>query len=570
MKKALIAIGVDRAGHFPALRGAASGAEQVGEWGREQGFETTVFSDADGKVVGPEEIFEAISKIVESRTCSQLVVFFSGHGVLRAPDCELWLLSEVGRNPNHAINVNGSISLARQCGIEHVVIISDACRSLAGTLQVSMVDGYRIFPAYRSNNTPPEVDVFYAALPGDPALEVPADDANERHCGLLTECMLTALRGDVQTVIETVMTEGGAPQQVVASRPLKQHLAHAIPQAAQRVSIALSQRPESRVESALPKFLATIEHGAGGAAAEGPHSPPDLTEPAAARGSLEWRQEHLMRPRWGKPLPKRVLNTEMRRLVAAMDNRETGMQTGFHVIGGEIALICEIGRDQKTWRGIDGPSIEIRGEAARTLYLRFKNGTSTLVAAMPGFVGTLIVEGGRIVTINYTPSAMRDPHNDYEYLGEELEMRRAYVAVAARQGSFRLPQATLAWDSARYLRLLKRMDPTLGIYAAYAYHQAGDLNGIRSIYRFMQADRQLIPFDVAMLAMAGGRREQVILDYLPGVPMLSQGWSLLGEMKQLMPSFLLEAGRHLEPSLWTTFSKKGSAILERHFSGYFL
>ena len=53
---------------------------------------------------------------------------------------------------------------------------------------------------------------------------------------------------------------------------------------------------------------------------------------------------------------------------------------------------------------------------------------------------------------------------------------------------------------------------------------------------------------------------------MPGVPMLAQGWSLLGNLTETMPKQLLEAGRYLEPSLWTTFSGKGSAILERYLS----
>ena len=556
MKKALIAIGVDRAGHFPALRGAASGAEQVGEWGRAQGFETTVFSDAGGKVVGPEEIFDAISEIVESRTYSQLVVFFSGHGVLRAPDCELWLLSKVGKNPNHAINVNGSISLARQCGIEHVVIISDACRSLAGTLQVSMVDGYRIFPAHRSSGKAPEVDVFYAALPGDPALEVSADDADKRHYGLLTDCMLTALRGDIETVIETVKSADGVQKHVVASRPLKLHLEDAIPRAAEAVSVALFQRPDSRVESALPKFLATIDAGAERAIDVAKTA---LTEPEPDRGSMQWYRKVLLIPKPGRPLPREALNAEMERLMAAMDDHQTDMRTGFHIKGDEVEAIYVIKQNQITFRG-NGPSILISGLEPGALYLRFKNGTSSLLSVIPGFIGTVIIEDGRIATVNYTPSAAGIPMRNYHY----LDMRRSFVAVAARQGSFHLPDTTAVLPS--YLRFLRRMDPTLGIYAAYAYHQAGDQQSVRGVYQHMKDDLLPIPFDVAMLAWAGTDQEQSVHKCMPGVPMLAQGWSLLGNLTETMPKQLLEAGCYLEPSLWTTFSGKGSAILERYLS----
>jgi len=68
------------------------------------------------------------------------------------------------------VNVPGSIWLARNVGIPHVVVISDACRSRPNTSRLSQVQGGVIFPNESPRTPRPAVDVFYAALPGDPHL----------------------------------------------------------------------------------------------------------------------------------------------------------------------------------------------------------------------------------------------------------------------------------------------------------------------------------------------------------------------------------------------------------------
>lgn len=77
-----------------------------------------------------DEIFDAVNEIVRSASTDQLIVYFAGHGVLINRN-EHWLLSEAPRRANAAVNVSGSVELARFCGIRHVVFISDACRTVA-------------------------------------------------------------------------------------------------------------------------------------------------------------------------------------------------------------------------------------------------------------------------------------------------------------------------------------------------------------------------------------------------------------------------------------------------------
>ena len=119
MATALVAIGVGKTnGEFHELKGAAQDAKEFHDWGVAQGFDCVLLADADRKV-RVADVYEEINTFVGKGIYSQIVVYFSGHGVLQAPDCELWLMSGAPDNPNEVINVCGSIQAARSTGIEH-------------------------------------------------------------------------------------------------------------------------------------------------------------------------------------------------------------------------------------------------------------------------------------------------------------------------------------------------------------------------------------------------------------------------------------------------------------------
>ena len=59
---------------------------------------------------------------------------------------EYWLLSGAPDDPQEAVKVASSVALARYCGIPHVVLVSDACRTAAESIQAQNVEGSSIFP----------------------------------------------------------------------------------------------------------------------------------------------------------------------------------------------------------------------------------------------------------------------------------------------------------------------------------------------------------------------------------------------------------------------------------------
>ena len=98
-------------------------------WAKRQGIGTVkVFTDEAGAVdVGA--IKRAIREIVDAGNVEQLLIYFAGHGV-NIQRNEYWLLSDAPRDSNAAVNVRGSVQLAEDSGISHVVFISDACRPM--------------------------------------------------------------------------------------------------------------------------------------------------------------------------------------------------------------------------------------------------------------------------------------------------------------------------------------------------------------------------------------------------------------------------------------------------------
>lgn len=571
MRTALVAIGVDKtASAFPRLNAASLGAQQMADWASQRNISHTLLTDQGDSKVRFADVYDAIHQFVQEGVYDQLIIYFSGHGVLIAPDCETWLLSGAPDNPNEAINVAGSIANARTCGIEHIVVYSDACRSIPSQWRSAMLTPGTVFPVHQPRAPAPEVDAFYATLPGNPAYELPPDQASEAYRGLLTSCLIKALDGQIADVIVDQQTH-----RVVPARPLKLYLTQAIPAEAAKVSIKLSQSPDARVESALPKHLSQLERIPDQPTIPRPSDERVTDIPPGLKRTIYEMQKRVLVSGWRHRSvslhqiedPENVV-ASMNRILEAKGQLWFRTKTGFSIRGAHVksALVtgttCSVFSEEgaaqvcvdENYYYRDFPEVYDH----RTALIRFTDGSGVVLAVLPGYIGTVVVESNQVVTVNYTPALGTWKHDDYEAVADGLEQRRAFVAVAARNGVFRLDKAERAAD---YLRILKRVDPTLGIYAAYAYAQVGNSAAIRSVFEFMSREPEPVPFDVAMLALQ--HDEMPDLNYAPGLPMLTQGWMSLGRLESLMPDVLKRARQYLKPSLWTTFTEEGMNIIER-------
>jgi hypothetical protein len=157
----------------------------------------------------------------------------------------------------------------------------------------------------------------------------------------------------------------------------------------------------------------------------------------------------------------------------------------------------------------------------------------------------------------------------YEYEAKRLDELHATVATAARFGVFRIegPKAarnSTAAQMADRIRLLKGIDPTLGLYAAYAYADAGLMEQVRSVRGYMRGDLGVDLFDVAMLSGdLSGKPPGDPRGPYPFCPMLSQGWALLRVKDVRLQEDVVPVRDHLRPGLWTTLDREGMTIAEK-------
>lgn len=193
-----------------------------------------------------------------------------------------------------------------------------------------------------------------------------------------------------------------------------------------------------------------------------------------------------------------------------------------------------------------------------------ENGRSIPVAVIEGFVAQLIFKDGYLFTVNYTP--VKSNSFNYSQFQEKKEMiiqKRNLVAIAANNGfnyedTFKkIDFGKLSYDDAgSFLRYGKALDPSLGLYAAYAFRETGNFDKIRSVYDYMILDNPVVPFDVAMLA--GKLDETSTASFCP---VMSSGWAYRDLYEKFINKEILEATKYLEPGLWTTFSVKGTELL---------
>ncbi len=604
MKRAAICIGVDRAGSMDPLRAAAKGARDFANWAEHQECDTTLLIDTHSPVA-LTGVFDAVRERVDAGTYDQLIVYFSGHGILQAPDAEYWLLSSAPDNPNEAVNLYRAIAEGRNSGIPHVVFVSDACRSSVSGPPLSGVTGGGIFPNRPYGLESAEVDVFYAARPGDPAYEVPGDKASSHWRGLFTHSLLTAVASPRPDWIEII--DDADQRAVITARKLKPFLEKIVPEGIAEIDLLLNQQPVVRVETALPKFFAVVDtqsvNSPSLSSPPSPDSPSPRTSPspvpAPSRSApLRWLRDHFSSPfrhsrrraraseatrheaqahaevervrQSALPLERArlveaTLQGEVQKLVRTRGRDHFETQTGFTVFGVRSVRADAAGWQASTVPQSDDPDVvHIRLSDGDLLHgpgsivLAFDGGTGSVLPILPGFIGTIVIERGRTISVNYVPSANNWRFFEYEQRRDELERMKAVTAVEARNGRFVIANQSAA-EFASHIRQAKGIDPTMGVYAAYAYAQVGRYADAYGVYTHMSDDIELpVPFDVLMLARR--HRPDAHARYAPFAPILTQGWSLLTANDPLHEAIHHQLRPHLVPSLWTTLDPAGVEI----------
>jgi hypothetical protein len=570
--RAGIFVGVDKAGDLTPLKDAAAGAKRIYEWALTQGItdpsHAKLLTDGGGRKVTPDLIYDAIAAILNGAGVDQLILYFAGHGVNIARS-ERWLLSDAPARSNAAVNVSGTVELARYSGIPHVVLISDACRTAAEGIQAQGVTGSEVFPNETRSERAKPVDQFYACLLGRPAAEIKdPKQAAASYSALYTEALLEALQGNPSDLFEA----DAPPDTALYLRPrkLEEYLEAELPRriSARNLASQVNQEPDAIITSERT-WLSRIEAASLPKAAPTPRPRlKKLAPEASARativagdsigkdtgfpwGDLDLGDLYRSRSKDIHSFSRTVVRL---RESFGPDHMET--QCGIKVRGATIVEAFAARARAQIGQQRDVVFVDrIAGRAANVL-LRFEDGTGTVIPALHEFLTALTFDDGELTDVSYEPSENSWRWNDYQSRASELRALRALAASASQHGRFDLDGDNAA-TIARRMQVVKGVDPTLAIYAAYAYHDLQMTGRIQEMMEFMLGDLSVTFFDVALLAR---RLVDKGIGHLPitGIaPLLSQGWALLNANRVKLPPALDGIQRFMRDSLWSLFDAEG-------------
>jgi len=568
--RAAVVIGVNKTGNLPVLQAAVSGAKSVAAWLTDEGFDVTLIVD-DTQPVTASAIKQAVTALVDRGTLTQLIVYFSGHGMSFGYN-EYWLLTGAPDDGNEAVSVMECWELAHKSGIPNVIFISDACRSIPD-YNASLVRGTLIFPNRRLLPGSPrsEVDRFLATEPGAPSFEVRF--AADNYAGIYTSTFLDAFRNPRTEMMRTI--DG---KSVIPNIMLQDFLLKEVPLRFSNVDLQHTQYPDSRIESRDNNYIGRALGSPTPVAASNLPRKATIRDVAdhqldlsgvATTSSLRNFSPQVLE----QAASDSGFHAAQKSILEAKSPESFETKTGFAINGAGVRAALAAGEsvaDIVSPGGPDQPAL-VRISQARdrpaTVGLMFEDGSGTVVAALPGFIGTLTVDNGRIISVTYLPS--RSSYRWSEYAGDRkrLDELRALVSTAAKFGVFRIEgtrdeKTNAARRLADQIRVLKGTDPTLGIYAAYAYADANLTEQVQSVRAFMRGDLETDLFDVALLAdTISGKRIEGPNDVVPFCPMLTQGWQLLRVKEVSLLERVEKARDDLRQALWTTFGPRGMDLI---------
>jgi len=275
---------------------------------------------------------------------------------------------------------------------------------------------------------------------------------------------------------------------------------------------------------------------------------------------------------------------ELRLPDPSIDHFETAM--GFVVSGDGVTGVATVGSPESSHAEVVVPGgrtgdpglVRVSSPHAISVLVVFQSGRVAILAALPGYVGHVIVEADGIANVSYVPSTNHTRYAEYRHRRAELDRLRAMVALAVDRNTFRVSSKREATGLAERIRVDKAIDPTLGLYAGLAFAQAGNDAQIVRLLRHMRADLHADLLDVRLLAGRSVRDEagsgERLVTMVPCCPMLTQSWHLRPTRNMVSDATIPWGDPQwaaLRPflcaSLWTTFSADAHVALSELFPG---
>lgn len=622
MRRAALLIGVHRTGGgLPRLEAVGPGVAAVARWARAQGF-TDVLEitdmpdgDEDAAEVTLLGVQKALRELMRNPP-EQLLVYFAGHGV-NIGHTEHWLLSGAPDFTTEAVSVDATKTHAAYSGARHVVIVSDACRTAASGIAMQSLTGGSIFRNADLITSKGWVDVFLACGLGDPAYEARSANPDTPYAGVYTSVMVDALYGQFEQALDyETDPDAAGPVGLIRPWPLQDVLDVEVGRRLARLveDLNLSQTPEATITSRGDKVWVSRLPGHRPRTDRRPTPPrgePTDFEPpdsgsqirggpvggpvgvsgrnfaAQLRAALD---RQLTDP--GEELPRLLVpdaatgatRSERRAWRGA---RQVAEPPGYYELLSARPFVVKNDRirrrppdprrsrlDQSPWwGGTPEPVIEPsrtttgrgrrgRGAGGGEVAVRSSvvdlGDTLVVLPEIDGYLGVISSDPGNMIDVGYEPRQDSARFDDYLGRVDSLRVLRALLVAGLRSGTLRLRHDT-AEQLATEVLVGAGVDPSLALYAAYAFHDLQRDDLLHLLLDRMANDLGAVLFDIALLAGVLGA-ERRIAPITPKIPILRRGWVLFEPMGVSAPPEVTALIRYLQPATYTQLSP---AALER-------
>jgi len=619
---------------FPYLDGAIDAARTIGQWARKSGFadsDVIVLTDEGDALVTEQTVKDAFATLLPSNSATDhLIVSFAGHGQTGiSDDITYWLMSD-SLDQGYQIFVEQMRRQLYNYGIRHLTIFSDACRAIAMTQDLRALEprsGVQL--RHAAPNPAIQVARFNACPDATKAFMVRDPKSAARGKCIFSGVLAEALWGRVPDAIDN---------NVVDSASLGRGLYAAVTARAQAYGLDLVPGgnpvfdkliyfdqaappgppdpdlspwpPANGVETAS----AGAESGSGsnGAGAifaslpgldnftlsEGPAASVLSSVGSTISAAVAVARDGLKSVTRG---PKRraadrrakAEQVELTRAVAVRAGRQVQAETLGTTLrdvtaraGGKTVQLITDSPVKQIWfdtaigLNATGQTLFTLPETAGQLLVQFTDGLYAPVWHYPGLSCTIVRDSHGVTALSYHAPGRADPG----------------TAVAA-EAIKRMVTGQLSAEAidalAADLRNDKHVNPVLGSIAAYCYDITGDLDSIRRMAWYYDANQQAAPYDLIFLAtlLNDGRTADV-----PAVPedarrphsgpawlwsktsarrvriagrcpWLTQGWDFLESadiVERAMTRNLIDLRAHLQPATFTTFdAEAGRAAVTR-------
>lgn len=593
MRRGAIVIAVSKTGDLPFLAGAEAEATVVAEWLVGEDYDVSLLTDKSGtKSVSGTEVEDAFERFVTlPASYDFLLVYFTGHGAFYGRS-DHWLLTEATKRSTDIINVREAQAAAEVSGIPNVVLVSDCCRTpeenVFRQMAMSGISGFPLHPEIDRRTT--DVDTIECGA-GQEALELRLADSvgDERRASALTEAWRRSYRTSDPNSIAVIETQAGQVK-VVPNRRLpdliEEHLFDVLDEADKSGSLIMDS--DVRVISRDNVFIARAE------------SPPPTMRGTKTRrpttDTIADRSERVLRSSEPVKTATELFSnseTASARLEAYKPNLQLrlGFESGCgFVLPGQDVLRVSMSDPNVPWATADEPDpdpamydstgvqfwhdeqsgaqvVRVWPGNATSVVITLRDRRSMVLPALAGFIGHVVVDDEGVQGISWVPSEYDWRHDFYQMRRAELDTLRAAAALAINANRFVVDDDEAA-SLADRIRVDKGLDPTLGLFAAYAYSQGGLDDRVHSVFQYMERDGTAM-FDIGLLAARTAHPDYQALT--PFCPVLTQGWNLLRSRQVPRLDRLLPLRPHLIDSLITTFDEPIADQLHDHaMNGTFL